>query len=180
MLIVRELVRNKVGLHARPASIFVQCASKFRSRISIHNISSGGQPVNAKSILHVLSLGVSQGDEVELLIDGDDEVAVIFDPQTLRPLCEPLVNIRFNLDLACRKGIISEQSMKRLFHAVRSLYFPLRTYQRMLLDGSNVVPSEELDSLRDYLENEKRDFKMEDAILALERAREAGRRGGIR
>jgi phosphocarrier protein HPr len=71
--VVREVVRNKVGLHARPASIFVQSAGKFRSRITIRNIKSGGQPVNAKSILHVLTLGVGQGDEVELLIEGEDE-----------------------------------------------------------------------------------------------------------
>ncbi len=73
MQVVRERVRNEVGLHARPASIFVQCANKFRSRITIRNVNSGKQPVNAKSILHVLTLGVSQGDEVELLIDGEDE-----------------------------------------------------------------------------------------------------------
>ena len=73
MQVVREWVRNEVGLHARPASIFVQCAGKFRSRITIRNIKSGGQRVNAKSILHVLTLGVGQGDEIELLIDGEDE-----------------------------------------------------------------------------------------------------------
>ena len=73
MQVVRELVRNEVGLHARPAAIFVQCAGKFRSRITIRNVKGGGQPVNAKSILHVLTLGVGQGDEVELLIEGEDE-----------------------------------------------------------------------------------------------------------
>lgn len=72
MQVVREKVRNEVGLHARPAAVFVQCAGKFRSRIMIRNIKSGG-PVNAKSILHVLTLGVGQGDEVELIIDGEDE-----------------------------------------------------------------------------------------------------------
>jgi phosphocarrier protein len=70
--VVREKVRNEVGLHARPASVFVQCAGKFRSRITIRNLKSGGA-VNAKSILHVLTLGVGQGDEVELIIDGEDE-----------------------------------------------------------------------------------------------------------
>ena len=73
MQVVREWVRNEVGLHARPAAIFVQSAGKFRSRITIRNVKSGGQPVNAKSILHVLTLGVGQGDEVELLIEGEDE-----------------------------------------------------------------------------------------------------------
>ncbi len=73
MLTVREPIRNEVGLHARPASVFVQCASKFQSRITICNAKSGGLPVNAKSILSVLALGVGKGDEVEICIDGDDE-----------------------------------------------------------------------------------------------------------
>lgn len=75
MLVIREPVRNEVGLHARPAAIFVQSANKFRSRITIRNIKSGGAPVNAKSILHVLTLGVGQGDEVEIFVDGEDEAS---------------------------------------------------------------------------------------------------------
>lgn len=73
MLVVRELVRNEVGLHARPAAIFVQSANKFRSRITIRNVSSSGTFVNAKSILQVLTLGVAQGHEVEILVEGEDE-----------------------------------------------------------------------------------------------------------
>jgi phosphocarrier protein HPr len=73
VLVVRESVRNEVGLHARPAAIFVQSANKFRSRITIRNVNSGGPFVNAKSILHVLTLGVSQGNEVEILVEGEDE-----------------------------------------------------------------------------------------------------------
>ena len=75
MQVVRELVQNEVGLHARPASLFVQCAAKFRSRMTIRNVSSGGPSVNAKSILHVLTLGVSQGNEVEILVEGEDETS---------------------------------------------------------------------------------------------------------
>ena len=73
MQVVQESVRNAVGLHARPAAIFVQNANKFRSRITIRNVSIGGTFVNAKSILHVLTLGVEQGHEVEILVEGEDE-----------------------------------------------------------------------------------------------------------
>ncbi len=73
MQVVRESVRNEVGLHARPAAIFVQSANKFRSRITIRNVKTGGAPVNAKSILHVLTLGVEQGDQVEISVEGEDE-----------------------------------------------------------------------------------------------------------
>lgn len=103
---------------------------------------------------------------------SDDEVALTFDPFSYAPTSEPLVNIRFNLDRAREKGIISEQSRERLFLAARRLYFPQRSYQSMLEEGSKDLPPKELEGLRRYLQCEKRDFKMEDALLALKRARE--------
>ena len=106
------------------------------------------------------------------LLISDDEVALTFDPFSYEPTSEPLVNIRFNLDLACRKGIISEQSRERLFLAARRLYFPSRTYQSMMMEGAKDLPPEEMERLSCYLERERRDFKMEDALLALKRARE--------
>ena len=66
-------VRHKVGLHARPASIFVQTANKFLSEITVRNVSAGGEPVDAKSILMVLTLGVLQNHDIELCAEGADE-----------------------------------------------------------------------------------------------------------
>jgi hypothetical protein len=103
---------------------------------------------------------------------SDDEVALTFDPFSYAPTSEPLVNIRFNLDLAKEKGIISEQSREKLFLAARRLYFPQRSYQAMLQEGSKDLPPQEMEQLRLFLEREKRDFKMEDALLALQRAGE--------
>ncbi|CAH2214840.1 HPr family phosphocarrier protein [Tepidibacter aestuarii] len=61
---------NKVGLHARPAALFVQTASKFKSQISIEK---DNKTVNGKSIMGVLTLGASSGDKVMIIIDGSDE-----------------------------------------------------------------------------------------------------------
>ena len=61
---------NKVGLHARPAALFVQTASKFKSEISIEK---GNKTVNGKSIMGVMTLGASYGDKVTIIIDGPDE-----------------------------------------------------------------------------------------------------------
>ena len=66
-------VRHKVGLHARPASIFVQTANKFTSEITVRNVSAGGESVDAKSILMVLTLGVLQDHDIELCAEGADE-----------------------------------------------------------------------------------------------------------
>ena len=66
-------VINASGLHARPGSDFVHAAAKFASKITIRRLDEDEDPVNAKSIAFVLSLGVGKGIEVELAADGDDE-----------------------------------------------------------------------------------------------------------
>ena len=66
---------------------------------------------------------------------SDDEVALIFDPFSWEPRSEPLVNIRFNLDLAWQMGVISASCKDRLFHCAEARYFPDRTYERMLSDA---------------------------------------------
>jgi phosphocarrier protein len=66
-------VINKTGLHARPGSDFVNAAKKFDSKITIRRLDEDEEPVNAKSIAFVLSLGVGKGVEVELAASGEDE-----------------------------------------------------------------------------------------------------------
>ncbi len=67
------VVKHKVGLHARPASMFVQTANKFESEITVRNVTANGEPVDAKSILMVLTLGVVLNHEIELCANGPDE-----------------------------------------------------------------------------------------------------------
>jgi phosphocarrier protein FPr len=66
-------VEHSVGLHARPAAQFVQTANAYQSDITVKNQTSGTDPVNAKSILSVLTLGVHQGYEIEVIAEGEDE-----------------------------------------------------------------------------------------------------------
>lgn len=68
------VLRNEVGLHARPASTFVKEASKFKSEI---NIVKDGQTFIAKSILQILTMGAVKGDELTIEIDGSDEKEAI-------------------------------------------------------------------------------------------------------
>lgn len=65
-------VTHKVGLHARPASLFVKLANKFNSKISVKNLTLGGNPVDAKSILGVLTLGVVRNHEILIQAEGAD------------------------------------------------------------------------------------------------------------
>jgi phosphotransferase system HPr (HPr) family protein len=62
-------VHHKVGLHARPAALFVQTAKKFKSDITV---TYGEREANAKSILKVLTLGVNQGAVITIRAEGED------------------------------------------------------------------------------------------------------------
>ncbi len=66
------IVRHPVGLHARPAALFVQAAMRHTSCVQVRNLTAGGDPVDAKSILGVLTLGVMQDHEVQIVADGED------------------------------------------------------------------------------------------------------------
>lgn len=70
-MIAKEItIRNSSGLHARPASMWVQMASRYQSSIKIK---SNNSEVDGKSILGILSLGLASGSQFELIVDGEDE-----------------------------------------------------------------------------------------------------------
>ncbi len=77
----RVTVGSRIGLHARPAAMFVQTAAKQPVKITVSK--EGKQPVDARSILSVLGLDVRGGEEVILVADGDgaeqalDELAAL-------------------------------------------------------------------------------------------------------
>ncbi|MDR0405552.1 MAG: HPr family phosphocarrier protein [Clostridiales bacterium] len=64
------LVCNQVGLHARPATFFIQKANEFKSGIWVEK---DERRVNAKSLLGVLSLGITRGVNIIILAEGPDE-----------------------------------------------------------------------------------------------------------
>ncbi len=70
-MLTREVtINNQVGLHARPATFFIQKANEFKSSIWIEK---EDRKVNAKSLLGVLSLGIVKGTSVNIVADGSDE-----------------------------------------------------------------------------------------------------------
>ena len=64
------LVSNQVGLHARPATFFIQKANEFESSVWVEK---DERRVNAKSLLGVLSLGITRGVNISIIADGPDE-----------------------------------------------------------------------------------------------------------
>lgn len=86
MLSKTIVVQNQVGLHARPATFFIQKSNEFKSSIWIEK---EGRKVNAKSLLGVLSLGITKGTEIKIIADGVDE------DEALNAL-ETLIDSNFN------------------------------------------------------------------------------------
>jgi phosphocarrier protein len=70
MCVKDVVIQNQVGLHARPATFFIQKANEFRSSIWVEK---DERRVNAKSLLGVLSLGIVGGTSIKIIADGTDE-----------------------------------------------------------------------------------------------------------
>jgi phosphocarrier protein len=74
-MVTKEIkVNSSTGLHARPATLLVKKASAYRSDISIEN---NGKKANAKSLIGVLSLGVTKDAVIHIVASGDDETLAV-------------------------------------------------------------------------------------------------------
>lgn len=74
MFVKEVVVKNQVGLHARPATFFIQKANEFKSSIWVEREE---RRVNAKSLLGVLSLGIVGGTTIRIIADGTDEETAV-------------------------------------------------------------------------------------------------------
>jgi len=103
---------------------------------------------------------------------SDEEVALIFDPITMEPLSEALINVRYSLQIALDLKIIDLMSHDILFQAATSIYFPERTYERILANCDGLVAKDILDRFKIFIKKSKKDLKMEDAIKAIKRVKQ--------
>jgi len=100
-------------------------------------------------------------------IEGDDEVALVFDPESYEALSEPMVNIRFLVNSAVCDGEIALKEGEGMLTEFRSIYYPRRTISGFLSIISSLLSSEKAESFNSYFAANYRDFKKEDAITVL-------------
>jgi len=74
---VEIVMRNPSGLHARPATLFTAAAAGFAAKVTVENLTRGKGPVDAKSMLMLLTAGVSKDHRIRLVADGPDAVATL-------------------------------------------------------------------------------------------------------
>ena len=77
MISCETKVINQTVLHARPAEMLCSEDNKFKCDIKIKKLDEKGMTANAKSIIRILSLGVSMGTDVSVIADGEDEEAAV-------------------------------------------------------------------------------------------------------
>ncbi len=70
----KVVIKNKLGLHARPAALMVQTASQYKSRIKVLK---DEQEVDGKSIMGLMTLAASAGSTLRFVVDGEDETLAI-------------------------------------------------------------------------------------------------------
>jgi phosphocarrier protein len=79
--LTREVaIQNKLGIHARPAALFVKTAAKFRSEITVER---DGENVNGKSIMGLMMLAAGQGSKLRISARGDDAEAALAELEAL-------------------------------------------------------------------------------------------------
>jgi hypothetical protein len=102
---------------------------------------------------------------------ADDEVAVVFDPGDLRRLSEPLVNVRYALTAAVRRGIIERRQRGALVRLAQRTYFPERSWPRLFQEAAGLIAATTLDRLRAFVATGDFDLKRTDAMELLTVAR---------
>lgn len=150
----------------------IEMGSKILGASSMGALRASEMDVYGMEGVGEIYLAYKRGDLV-----ADDEVALIFDPIVFEPMSEPLVNIRHNLEIALQREIIDDAARNVMLETAQSRYFPERTYERMIKDCGGVVSPDALKRFREFINNERRDLKMEDALKALERAKEIANEG---
>lgn len=103
---------------------------------------------------------------------SDDEVALVFDPESGTPLSEPLVNIKWTIRKAEGEGVIDAEEGAALLEAAKALYFPERTYEAICSGATAAVGKETAERFLAFACTDGVDRKREDAVLCLRRIRE--------
>ena len=98
---------------------------------------------------------------------SDDEVALVFDPETGFALSEPLINIRFTLREAERQGIISGPEHAALLAAAKTVFYPQRTYAKIAAAAGDTVSPASRERFLSFVKLHAVDRKREDALEAL-------------
>lgn len=101
-------------------------------------------------------------------LDADDEVAMVYDPDSTRALSDPMVNIRFALEAAELAGVLSAAARAQLIQACKTLFYPDRSLRAVFALARNLLDEAEHEALVAWGRGEVPDAKREDARMLLQ------------
>jgi TfuA protein len=101
-------------------------------------------------------------------IEGDDEVALVFNPETNDPISEPLVNIRATLALAVEKGVLEADTSSQILEEVRKEFFPRRSFPRVVELSKGILDPASFKEFADFVGKSSVNLKRRDAIAVLQ------------
>ncbi|MGI0021107.1 MAG: TfuA-like protein [Nitrososphaera sp.] len=102
-------------------------------------------------------------------IDADDEVAVTFGDGDFRLQSEAMIDIRYNLYLAHKKGVISREAKKTMAKVAKAIYFPHRNYPDIIEEARRLHPQlHEVEAFASYIQSNRKSLKEMDAIKLVE------------
>ncbi|MFF8950715.1 TfuA-like protein [Streptomyces sp. NPDC014940] len=104
-------------------------------------------------------------------VDADDEVAIVYHPESLRAQSEPLINLRFAVEHGVERAMIEAQAAQRFLNIAKSLYFPDRTVAAVLRILRKEIGDTVTEAFADFFANHAPDTKREDALELLARIR---------
>lgn len=142
-----------------------------RMRMGVEVVGGGSMGALRASELH--TLGMKGIGEVYRLyangeIEGDDEVALIFNPEDLEALSEPLVNMRHNLERAVARGVIHDKERQEILARLKAVYYPKRDRKKLNEVAGQVLLDASLSKLETFMREEYVDIKREDALEVLQ------------
>lgn len=113
----------------------------------------------------MVGIGKVYHDYREGVIESDDDVAVVINPETLEQLSEALISMNYTFKAAMNEGVIDEADFKTLVDTAKSIYYPKRTYNRVFKDSG--LEMEKIKHFQIFLDENRVDVKREDAIAVL-------------
>lgn len=144
----------------------------LRTGVLVYGSSSmGALRASEMDTLGMIGMGEIYRWYREGIINADDEVGLVYDPETHAALSEPMVNIRATFAGARAANIIDDAGEKELLRACKAIYYPDRTYRHVIRDAE--IPAEQKTKLAAWIKTNAVDQKRLDAVACLTAVRDA-------
>lgn len=157
--------------HQRPAVSHKELLKALKSGVIVVGGSSMGA-LRASELDDMGMIGVGEVYQAYKSgeIESDDDVAVVFDPNTMEQLSEALITMNYNFKRAYGEGLISLEDLEDLNRTAKSIFYPKRTYKLILMNSN--LDTEKKDILTGYINEKGIDIKREDALQVLKYIKE--------